>query len=175
LERRGDPLAPSPALVGFSAHQRRGHGLDHRPQQIRLTRPDLLGEPGCVVNGVFSFNPKNDLLGAVGVTASRIPKRSPWSCPKGLTGIPSGRGPADATAGYAPCTTCRSCSVRPCILLCGSAVLIILIRAVVPVSSCPVRIKAGRAEDEAPPKIAVLRHVLVRRGPPRAGGCLAFV
>lgn len=33
---------------------------------------------------------------------------------------------------------------------------------------------AGRGADEAVPKVAVLRHVLVRRGPPRVGACRAF-
>jgi hypothetical protein len=38
----------------------------------------------------------------------------------------------------------------------------------------PAPLVGGRGEDEAAPKTAVLRHVLVRRGPPRACGFLAF-
>jgi hypothetical protein len=53
-----DPLTAAFAVagpahrIGFSAHQRLGHRLDHRPQQIRLTRPDLLGEPARRVHTV---------------------------------------------------------------------------------------------------------------------------
>ncbi|MFB9839446.1 hypothetical protein ACFFNX_45610 [Actinoallomurus acaciae] len=39
----------------------------------------------------------------------------------------------------------------------------------------PDRVSGGRGDDEVAPKIAVLRHVLVRRGPPRAGGFPSFV
>jgi hypothetical protein len=53
-------------------------------------------------------------------------------------------------------------------------VLILLLNAALPISPGPVRVTVGRVEDEPPPKVAVLRHVLVRRGPPRAGGLPAF-
>jgi hypothetical protein len=54
--------------------------------------------------------------------------------------------------------------------------LILLFSAVLPMGGGSARVTAAwGAEDDSPPKVAVLRHVLVRRGPPRAGGCLAFL
>ena len=53
--------------------------------------------------------------------------------------------------------------------------LIPLLGAALPVNTGPPRIPAGRTEDEPPPESVVLRHVLARRGPPRACGHPSFV
>jgi len=54
-------------------------------------------------------------------------------------------------------------------------VLALLVRAGLPVDPRPARAAVGRrGEDEVPPEVAVLRHVLIRRGPPRARSVLAF-
>jgi hypothetical protein len=54
-------------------------------------------------------------------------------------------------------------------------VLVLLARSGVPIGSRGlVRVVVGFGEDEVAPAAVVLRHVLVRRGPPRTGGSLAF-
>jgi hypothetical protein len=53
-------------------------------------------------------------------------------------------------------------------------VLALLVRAVRPAGPRPARAVVRRGEDEVPPEVAVLRHVLVRRGPPRAESVLTF-
>ena len=53
--------------------------------------------------------------------------------------------------------------------------LALIVRSGPPYGRRPAPVSGGRGTDEAAPKVAVLRHVLVRRGPPRAGDRLAFV
>jgi hypothetical protein len=53
-------------------------------------------------------------------------------------------------------------------------VLALLVRADLRVGHGPAAVTGGRAEDEVAPRTAALRHVLVRRGPPRAKSVLAF-
>jgi hypothetical protein len=53
-------------------------------------------------------------------------------------------------------------------------VLALLVRADPRVGHGPAPAVGGRSEDEVAPQTATLRHVLVRRGPPRAKRVLAF-
>jgi hypothetical protein len=53
--------------------------------------------------------------------------------------------------------------------------LLILVASDQWVGRGPARSTRGNGEDEAAPTVVVLRHVLVRRGPPGTGGFLSFV
>jgi hypothetical protein len=53
-------------------------------------------------------------------------------------------------------------------------VLVRLVGTGLPAGPRPTRVAVGFGEDEVPPEIAVLRHVLIRRGPPRAESVSAF-
>ena len=54
-------------------------------------------------------------------------------------------------------------------------VLALLVRTCPPAEPRPVDTAHRHGEDELAPEAAVLRHVLVRRGPPRAKSALAFI
>lgn len=60
--------------VSLGAHQRLGHRLDHPPQQIRLTRPDLFSEPARRAHAVVRGHRVITLLRALG---DRIPVLPP--------------------------------------------------------------------------------------------------